>query len=137
MTPGVARAGLVALVVTSAACAETTIDTTATTIAAGDTTAITVFAPTGSAVELLPDLLDELAGLSARIVDDEGQVEALARVDTLWDLIRPGIEAEQPDLLSGFDSAIDLARRGVERRRPADADKAHNNAASLAAAFTG
>ena len=40
-----------------------------------------------------------------------------------------------PELLGGFDTVIDLVRRSVERRRPADADKAHKNLLTLIAAY--
>ena len=53
----------------------------------------------------------------------------------LWALIRPAIEAEREELLGGFDTVVDLLRRSVERRRPADADKAHKNLLTLIAAY--
>ena len=49
--------------------------------------------------------------------------------------LRPEIAAQRPDLLEGFDAVIQLVRRSVERRRPADADKAHKNLLTLIAAY--
>ena len=53
----------------------------------------------------------------------------------LWALVRPAIDEERAELLGGFDTVIDLVRRSVERRRPADADKAHKNLLTLIAAY--
>ena len=51
--------------------------------------------------------------------------------------MRDDLAAERADLVPGFESAIGLLRTGVERRRPADADKATNNLRTLVAAYTG
>ncbi len=48
-----------------------------------------------------------------------------------------GDRRQRPDLLEGFDAVIQLVRRSVERRRPADADKAHKNLLTLIAAYDG
>jgi hypothetical protein len=123
-----------ALTVSLAGCAKTTIDTSLTTPeTAGATT--TVFAPSGTTAELLDHLLTEAGALGDRIADNEGQQEAFARIETLWSLVAPDVEAQQPDLLPGFQSAIDLLQTGVQRRRPADADKATNNLRTLIAAY--
>jgi hypothetical protein len=124
----------VALTASAVGCAKTTIDTSLTTPeSTGATT--TVFAPTGSTAELLDQLLTEAGALGDRIVDNHGQHEAFARIETLWALVAADVQAERPDLVPGFQSAIDLLRTGVERRRPADADKATNNLRTLIAAY--
>jgi hypothetical protein len=124
-----------ALAVTTA-CAETTIDPDVTARpSVGATT--TVFAPSGTTAELLDQLLAESGQLSDLIVENEGQRAALARIDAIWALVGTEIATRQEDLLPGFESAIRLLRTGVERRRPADADKAHNNLRTLVAAYAG
>ena len=97
----------------------------------------TVFAPTGTTAELLDQLSTESDQLSDRIVDNLGQQDALVRILTLWGRVRPDIEAQRPDLIPGFQSAIDLLQTGVDRRRPADADKATNNLRTLITAYAG
>ena len=114
-----------ALVVT--ACAETTVNTP-------ETTAVPVTAGATEA-DPLSALAAETAVLSAAVIDNDGQREALARIEELWDEVRPQIADERPDLLGGFDAVIALVRRSVERRRPADADKAHKNLLTLMAAY--
>ena len=116
-------------------CAETTIDPAATTVGPDGAPPSTAFDPTGSTAELLGQLAAETATLSDRIIENEGQREALARIEALWALIRPAIEAEREELVAGFDTVVDLLRRSVERRRPADADKASKNLVALIAAY--
>jgi hypothetical protein len=129
-------AGAVAVValVSLTACAETTVDTSLTTPLSADVTT-TAFAPSGTTAELLDQLVAESGRLSDLIIANDAEVEALARIETLWSLVGDEVAAERPDLVPGFDSAIGLLRTGVERRRPADADKAYNNLRALAAAY--
>jgi hypothetical protein len=126
---------VMALAVALSACAETTIDTSATTVAPDDAPTTTRFEPSGTTAELLDQLAGETATLSDLLVDNDGQHEALARIEVLWALIRPAIDDERPELLGGFDTVIELIRTSVERRRPADADKAHKNLLTLIAAY--
>jgi hypothetical protein len=112
----------------------TTIDPTVTTLPAGGTTT-TVFVATGTTSELLDQLVETATGLSEAIVDNEGQRDIMARIDTLWEAVRPGVEDAVPDTILEFDRAIALMHNGVDRRRPADADKALNNFRNLVAAL--
>ena len=84
--------------------------------------------------ELLAAMAAEVTALSERLVDDNGQDEALARIEAQWDAVRPTIEQDHPELLAGFDSAMGQVQRSVERRRPADADKATRSLMALIAA---
>ena len=120
---------LVLALVTTSACAETTVETPDDD-RASPRRRVAVDDP-------LAALSAETAALSAALIDNDGQREALARIDELWGGIRPEIAEERPDLLEGFDTVIQLVRRSVERRRPADADKAHKNLLALIAAYDG
>jgi hypothetical protein len=133
----VARAvAAAALAAMTAACAETTIDPDVTTRPSVDVTT-TVFVPSGTTAELLDQLVAESGRLSDLIVENEGQRVAIARIDAIWALARTDIATDHEDLLPGFESAIGLLHTGVDRRRPADADKAHNNLRTLVAAYAG
>lgn len=116
------------------ACAETTVDadpTEATTSATGATVPVVSSALTGSAADLGARLVAQARALSDHIVEGDGDVEALAELEATWTALRP----DAPEALrADFETAIDLARRAVDRRRPADADKASNNLATLVAA---
>ena len=116
------------------ACA-TTINPNATTRPPGDSTTTTVFVASGSTSELLGQLVDEAVGLSETIVENEGQRDIIARIDTLWAAARPGVERAVPDNVVEFDRAIELMHNGVDRRRPADADKALTNLRNLIASL--
>lgn len=118
------------------ACATTTVDT-AETPSSASPSATTTTSPSGTVGELLDRLLTEVAALSERVVENEGDEPALARVEGLWAAAEPDVSAARPDLLPDFGAAMELVRRSVERRRPADADKAANNLRVLIAAVTG
>ena len=111
----------------------TTYDTSATTVASAPAT--TAYVATGSTAELLAAISTEVARLSERLVDNDGQRDALARIDAQWAVVRPTVATDRPELLDGFDAAIAQVRRSVERRRPADADKAAKNLTALIAAY--
>lgn len=122
-----------AVVVALAGCA-TTVDPDVSRSAAGDVST-TVFVATGSTAKLLDQLAAEAIGLSEAIVENEGQRDILGRIDALWEGAAPGVEDGAPEALADFERTIDLMRRAVERRSPADADKALNNLRPLIAAL--
>jgi hypothetical protein len=125
--------GLAALLLAGAttACA-TTYDTSATTVPA---TTSTLYTPTGTTAELLAAISTEVAALSEKLVDNDGQRDALARIQAQWAVVRPDVAEQRPELLDAFDAAIAQVERSVERRRPADADKASKNIVTLIAAY--
>jgi hypothetical protein len=129
ITSVVALAAALAL----AACNGVTYDATATTTPRNSTT--TVFVPTGSTKELMASIDARVDGLSEQLVEGEGQREALARIQAEWAVVRPVIESQHPELLAGFDAVLAQVARSVERRRPADADKAAKNLAVLIRSF--
>jgi hypothetical protein len=99
-----------------------------------DSPATTEFVPAGSTAELLGQLLVAASVLSEAIVANDGQHELMDRIDVLWGAARPGVEEAQTDALRELDRAIVMLHTGVDRRRPADADKAYNNLVQLVAA---
>jgi hypothetical protein len=118
------------------ACAETTIDPDVTARPSVDVMT-TVFTPSGTTADLLDQLVAGSGQLSDLIVENEGQRAALARLDAIWAHVRPDVATDRQNLLPGFESALRLLHTGVDRRRPADADKAHNNLRTLVAAYAG
>ncbi len=115
------------------ACDSVTYDAAETTTDRGTTT--TVFVATGSPAELLASIATRIDGLSEQLVDGEGQRESLARIQAEWAAVRPTIEAQKPALLAGFDAVLAQVQRSVDRRRPADADKAAKNLTVLIRSF--
>ena len=138
MNPGAFRrpvttAALVAGCLALGAGCATTIDSSNTTAPANTTT--TVFVPTGTTDELLAQMLGELGGLSEAIVANSHQRDMIDRVDALWSAASGQVAVLRPRLMPEFEGAIGLAHLGVERRRPADADKAYLNLTALVAAL--
>jgi hypothetical protein len=125
--------GLACLLVAgvTSACA-TTYDTSATTVPA---TTSTLYAPTGTTAELLAAISTEVGALSEKLVDNDGQRDALVRIQAQWAVVRPAVAEQRPELLDAFDAAITQVERSVERRRPADADKASKNIVTLIDAY--
>ena len=95
----------------------------------------TEFVAVGTTAELFDQLVAEAGGLSEAIVANHGQRTIVGRIDTLWAAARPAVEDEAPDSLVEFERTIALMHTGVDRRRPADADKAYTNLVILLAAL--
>jgi hypothetical protein len=127
-------AGVVLTASLLSSCA-TEVDPDVPTPATDGSTPTTEFVASGSTAELLDQLLAEASGLSEAIVVNEGQHDTIGRIDALWEAARPGVAEAVPDGLLEFERAIALLHNGVDRRRPADADKAYNNLVQLVAAL--
>ena len=127
MTCRLAAAGAAAAVLTLGACGTTYIDTSKTVPPTGDAAATTlppIPADTPTAT-VLAEIESLMRRLDDQIVDDVRVPETMARIDQLWDVAEQQIRDRDPDQLFPFQQAIDLARNGVERRRPADASKGY------------
>jgi hypothetical protein len=133
--PVLVGAGLVG-VLGLAACNDVTYDASATT-APKIAPSTTAYVATGSPKELLASMADEIGSLSERLVANSGQKAALARVLAQWAAVRPTIQSQRPELLAGFDSVLAEVQQSVNRRRPADADKAAKNLAVLIRSYEG
>ncbi|CAN5491606.1 hypothetical protein BH24ACT5_BH24ACT5_19260 [soil metagenome] len=136
-TPARLTVALLAVVVplSLTACATTVDETIASAPARASATTV-AFVPDGTTAELLAQLLDEGSGLSEAIVENEGKGELMGRLDVLWQAARPDVESEHPELLYAFDRSVAMLQRGVDRRRPADADKGIDNLVTLVDAAT-
>ena len=95
----------------------------------------TEFVASGTTAELFDQMVAEAGALSEAIVANHGQRTIVGRIDTLWEAARPAVEDEAPDSLDEFERTIALMHTGVDRRRPADADKAYTNLVVLLAAL--
>ncbi len=127
MTSGVAAAWAAAAVLTLGACGTTYIDSSVTVPVTGETTTTTL--PAVAADTPLATLLGDIEGLmlhlDEQIVDGEHPASTMARIDALWVVAEAQIRDRDPDDLFPFEQAIDLARSGVDRNRPADASKGY------------
>jgi hypothetical protein len=130
----------VALAVTLSACAETVVevdDAVAPADSSGETAPTTTLPIAGSAAELLPELATEMSQLSAQIAGDGDERATLLRIEQAWDVARPEVDEQRPDLAGGIQTTVDMARTAVTRIRPADADKAFQILSDLVDRYTG
>ena len=123
------RAAVLAAALLCSACAATTYDASLDTTIVPAPTSTT---PTGTPAELLPRRIGEVATLSDIIVERGDRKGVVERVDALWAVIEPEVQASHPDLIDEFRAAIALVREAAERNRAADADKALRNLNVLA-----
>lgn len=127
-------------VLTLGACGTTFIDETVATVDTSPDATTTTLAPVADDApldELLPEIARLMFDLDQRIIDGEGSVETLARIDELWQVAERQIRADDPDDLFNFQQAIELARTGVERKRPADASKGYKILVDVNEAYLG
>jgi hypothetical protein len=129
----IAPAGVLAAVVaaglTLGSCGATFVDETVATVDTSPEATTTTLPPVPDDAPL-DDVLTQLESLvidlDQVIIDDvDESVAVLARIDELWQVAERQIRANDPDDVFNFEQAIELARTGVERRRPADASKGH------------
>lgn len=115
---------VVALSVPLAACGETVIigslETTTTTSSTVPPT------PRGDIAELLDQLAELTDGLGQVVIENNGTEgrRRLARAEEIWTVLEPQIREAGLDLVEEVRSVIDLVGTAVNRRRPADGDKA-------------
>jgi len=117
MTAAFRSAAVAALVLLLGACGTTTLVSGASTTAVGATTT----APTGSPDELLQRLLTTAYTLSTAIADGDGR-EVLADIEGLWLAISS--QLPRTEFVDDTGYQVEVMRNAVERKRPADADKA-------------
>ncbi|MDW3216307.1 MAG: hypothetical protein R8G01_20120 [Ilumatobacteraceae bacterium] len=140
MTRPAAGALALVAVLTLGACGTTFVDESVTTVDTSPDATTTTLAPVEDDApigELLTDIERLMFDLDQRIIDDDDAVETLDRLDELWRVAERQIRAEDPDDLFNFQQAIELARTGVERRRPADASKGYKILADVNDAYLG
>ena len=87
----------------------------------------------------LPELLAEIerlmSDLDERIIVGRDHGETFGRIEALWTVAERQIRAADPNDVFNFEQAIELARSGVERRRPADASKGYKIFVDVADAY--
>jgi len=108
------------------ACGDTYVETSVTTApAAVSTTTVPPVSADTPVDELLEEIETLLFDLDERIIDGRQPAATLARIEELWDAAEPQIRATDLDAVYQFEIALDLARTGVTRKRPADASKSY------------
>ena len=106
-------------------CATEITGSTESSVVPVTTTTIPV-APTGSIISLLQQLIPVADGLGQAVVDGESKLakEKVAQADAILLAIEPLILESEIDILESVQRVVRLMQTAVERKRPADADKA-------------
>ncbi len=116
-------AALVAVLAASG-CSATTVVTGPSTTTPGQTTTV----PTGSVDDLLATLDERLFDLSIAINEGQG-TQTLAELTALW--TAAAAQLPRTSFVEQAQHQMDRMALAVERRRPADADKAARNLRAL------
>lgn len=105
-------------------CSTTILDTINTTTTSSVVTTTTI--PTGDIPELLGQLLKNTQGLGSAIVAKDKAVtaEKLRNVESVWVALKPHLLDLPNDLATDIERIVNLVRSAVNKKRPADADKA-------------
>jgi hypothetical protein len=112
---------------TLGACGSTYYDSSVTVPITGATTTTTL-APIADDTPLpvlLSTMSDLMQHLDEQIVDGADNAAALARIEEVWRIADRAIRADNPDDVTAFLQVMELARTGVQKRRPADASKGY------------
>lgn len=107
-----------------ASCSTTILDSINTTTTTPVVTTTTV--PTGSVTELLAAMHDATDGLGNLVAQKRGDDarQRLAIVESIWVALQPQLVALKNDSDVDVERIVNLVRSSVNKKRPADADKA-------------
>jgi hypothetical protein len=128
VTPRAAASAALVALLALGACGTTFIDETIPTVDTSPdatTTTLPAIDPEAPLDELLGQIEVLMLDLDQRIVDNDRSAETLDRINALWVPAERRIRSNNPDDVFNFEQAIELARTGVARRRPADASKGY------------
>jgi hypothetical protein len=123
---------IVAIVTLTVSCAATTYDTSISTQTAAPTTTVV---PVGTAADLLPQLVDEAAGLSKVITDGGDKLAVVERMEALWSAVRTEVTAGDRDIAVEIEAEIGKGRAAATFNRPGSADKVYRNLNALVQAY--
>jgi hypothetical protein len=123
---------LITLVISSVSCAATTYDSSISTGMLAPTTTVL---PSGTAADLLPQLVSEARGLSTLIVDQGDKIAAVERIEALWAAVRSEVVGKDRDIATEIEAEIAKGRSAATLNRPAAADKVYRNLTALVQAY--
>jgi hypothetical protein len=117
-------------------CATTIIstDTTAPVVTVASTTTL----PSGESIDLMKNIASAGADLGDAIASGRGQEarDALAVAKANWQVLEPQLQELKLDIAEDMRRIVDMMTTAVERKRPADADKANRFLGLIIDAFS-
>jgi hypothetical protein len=120
------------LAVSTASCAATTYDTS---ISTGTLAPTTTVLPTGTAAELLPQLVTVAGNLSTLIVDAGDKLAAVERMEALWAAVQVEVTGKDRDLATEIGAEVAKGRHAAQFNVPAAADKVYGSLRDLVQAY--
>jgi hypothetical protein len=123
---------LLILSVSTVSCAATTYDAS---ISTGTVAPTTTVLPTGTAAELLPQLVDQASTLSTLIADQGDKLATVERIEALWAAVDAEVSGKDRDIATEIGAEIAKGRKAAEFNRPGAADKVYRNLTALVKAY--
>ena len=107
-----------------ASCSTTIVGSTDTTTS--DNVDVTIALPVGTVKELLTNIVQATNGLGDAVASGDNKTAQSRLSDVLanWEVLKPMIKDSSLDIYADIERMIGLITTAVERKRPADADKA-------------
>ncbi|MCE2854625.1 MAG: 5-bromo-4-chloroindolyl phosphate hydrolysis family protein [Ilumatobacteraceae bacterium] len=115
--------GIAALFLSGCATTIVSTDTTAPVVTVATTTTL----PSGDSLQLMKNIAAAGADLGNAIANGRGDEarDALATAKANWIVLEPQLQQLKLDLVEDLRRIVDMMTTAVERKRPADADKAN------------
>jgi hypothetical protein len=113
---------ILVLAVSTASCAATTYDSS---ISTGTLAPTTTVLPTGTAAQLLPQLVTVAAGLSTLIADEGDKLASVERMEALWGAVSTEVTGKDRDIATEIAAEIAKGRHAAQFNVPAAADKVY------------
>jgi hypothetical protein len=123
---------LLILSVSTVSCAATTYDAS---IVTGTVAPTTTVLPTGTAAELLPQLVDQASTLSTLIADQGDKLATVERIEALWAAVDAEVAGKDRDIATEIGAEIAKGRKAAQFNRPGAADKVYRNLTALVKAY--
>jgi hypothetical protein len=123
---------LLILSVSTVSCAATTYDAS---ISTGTVAPTTTVLPTGTAAELLPQLVDQASTLSTLIAAQGDKLATVERIEALWAAVDAEVAGKDRDIATEIGAEIAKGRKAAEFNRPGAADKVYRNLTALVKAY--
>jgi hypothetical protein len=120
--------GAIALALLLGACGTTVVETPPTAAPLNVTTTTEAVPPTTT--DQLDELVDSALSLGDLIFDGDPDA-SLAHIDAVWKAATPAVQAADSDIGLQLAHEVGGLHTAVDRKRPADADKAARNIENL------
>ena len=123
----IATSFVVSTLIVLASCSTTYVGSTDTTdITSPEKIDVATTLPAGTVEELLTNIVQSTNGLGDAVASGDTKTARLKLSDVLanWEVLKPLVRDSSLDIFTDIERMVGLITSAVERKRPADADKA-------------